>query len=165
MPQGVPGELLVRGIPGETISKGYLKNPEATAESIRDGWLWTGDIVEVDEEGYFRFVDRAKDMIKRAGESVAAGEVEAVVRQHPKVDDAAVIGVPDPMRDESIKAFVILNPGETATAEEIIEFCRARLSRFRVPEFIEFRDEFPHTSVGKVQKHILRREDAARRKR
>jgi crotonobetaine/carnitine-CoA ligase len=165
VPPGVAGELLVRGIPGETIFKGYLKDPKATDEAIRDGWLWTGDIVEVDEEGYFRFVDRAKDIIKRAGENVAASEVEAVVKQHPRVADAAVIGIPDPLRDESIKAFVILGPGETATEEEVIEFCRARLSKFRVPEFIEFRDRLPRTSVGKIQKHLLRREDAARRRK
>ena len=164
VPEGVPGELLVRGIPGQTIMKGYLKNPEATAEAIRDGWLWTGDIVEVTEEGYFRFVDRAKDMVKRAGENVAAGEVEAVVKQHPDVMDVAVIGVPDTMRDESIKAFVILKDGRTATEDDIIEFCRVRLSKFRVPEFVEFRTEFPRTSVGKIQKHILRREEEAARR-
>ena len=102
------GELLVKGIPGVTITKGYFKNPETTAETIRDGWLHTGDVVAVNEEGYFRFVDRAKDMIKRAGENIAAGEVEAVISQHPAVADVAVIGVPDPMRDEAIKACIIL---------------------------------------------------------
>ena len=117
--------------------------------------------MQVGEDGYFRFVDRTKDMIKRAGENVAAGEVEAVIKDHPKVADAAVIGVPDEMRDESIKAFVILNDGESATADEIIEYCAARLSKFRVPEFVEMRDEFPRTSVGKIQKHILRREEEA----
>ena len=158
---GVAGQLLVRGTPGETIAKGYLKDPQATADAIRDGWLWTGDIVEVDAEGYFRFVDRAKDLIKRAGENVAASEVEAVIKQHPKVADAAIIGVPDSVRDESIKAFVILKEGVAATQEEIIEFCRERLSTFRVPEFVEFRHEFPLTSVGKIQKHNLRQEEAA----
>ena len=100
-PDGVPGEVLVKGEPGWTIMKGYFKDPENTAKTIQDGWLRTGDIAEVDEEGYFRFVDRAKDMIKRAGENVAAGEVEAVIKQHSSVADAAVIGVPDEMRDES----------------------------------------------------------------
>jgi crotonobetaine/carnitine-CoA ligase len=161
LPVGVPGELLVWGKPGWTIMKEYFKDPEATAKTIRDGWLWTGDIAQLDEEGYFRFVDRAKDIIKRSGENVAAGEVEAVIKQHPAVADAAVIGVPDPMRDESIKAFVILNAGDTATEDEVIEFCKARLSKFRVPEFVEFRSEFPRTSVGKTQKHILRQEEAA----
>ena len=165
VPDGVPGQLLVHGKPGWTIMKGYFKDPENTAKSIRDGWIWTGDIVQVNEEGYFRFVDRAKDMIKRAGENVAAGEVEAVIKQHPVVADAAVVGVPDAMRDEAIKAYVILQDGGSATAEEIIEFCRERLSKFRVPEAVEFRDKFPRTSIGKIQKHILRAEEVAQRER
>ena len=166
VPEGVSGELLVHGRPGQTIMKGYFKDEEATARTIRDGWMWTGDIVEVREDGFFRFVDRSKDMIKRAGENVAAGEVEAVVKQHPTVADAVVIGVPDPIRDESLKAFVILKDGQNATAEELIDFCQVRLSKFRVPEFVEFRSEFPRTSVGKIQKHILRQEEeAARQKR
>ena len=163
-PDGVPGEVLVKGEPGWTIMKGYFKDEENTAKTIQDGWLHTGDIAEVDEEGYFRFVDRAKDMIKRAGENVAAGEVESVIKQHSSVADAAVIGVPDEMRDESVKAFVILREGMTATDAEIIDFCAARLSKFRVPELVEFRDDFPRTSVGKIQKHILRREDEASRR-
>ena len=162
VPQGVPGQLLVHGRPGWTIMKGYFKDPENTAKTMRDGWLWTGDVVEVDEEGYFRFVDRAKDMIKRSGENVAAGEVEAVIKQHAAVADAAVVGVPDAMRDEAIKAFVILNDGVSATEDEIIEFCKERLSKFRVPESVEFRDEFPRTSIGKIQKHLLRAEAVGR---
>jgi crotonobetaine/carnitine-CoA ligase len=158
---GVPGQLLVSGVPGRTIMKGYFKNPDATAEAIRDGWLWTGDIVEADEQGYIRFVDRTKDMIKRAGENVAAGEVEMVIKTHPGVADAAVIGVPDPIRDETIKAFVILKEGHRATEEDIVEFCESRLSKFRVPEFVEFRVDFPRTSVGKTQKHIMRQEELA----
>jgi len=157
---GTPGELLVPGKPGWTITKGYFKNPEATAEAIRDGYLWTGDIVAEDENGYVRFVDRTRDIIKRGGENIAAGEVEAVIRQHPKVVDAAVIGVPDAMRDESIKAFVVLGDNQAATADEIITFCKTKLSKFRVPEFVEFRDEFPRTSVGKIQKHLLHRENS-----
>ena len=163
VPVGVPGQLLVSGKPGRTIMKGYFKNPTATAETIRDGWLWTGDIAEVNEAGYFRFVDRAKDIIKRSGENVAAGEVEMVIKRHPSVADAAVIGVPDPMRDETIKAFVILKEGHTATEEDIVEFCKASLSKFRVPELVEFLADFPRTSVGKTQKHILRQEELAKR--
>ncbi|MDP2728091.1 MAG: ATP-dependent acyl-CoA ligase, partial [Dehalococcoidia bacterium] len=109
-------------------------------------------------EGYFHFVDRAKDMIKRSGENVAASEVERVINMHPKVFDCAVIGVPDPIRDEAVAALVILKDGEKAAPEEIIEWCRERLAKFKVPEHVEFRDSFPHTSVGKVQKHILRKE-------
>ncbi len=158
VPVGAAGQLLVSGRPAWTIMKGYFKNPQATESTIRDGWLWTGDIVQRREDGFLRFVDRAKDMIKRAGENVAAGEVEAVIKLHPGVVDTSVIGVPDPMRDESIKAFVILDEKAVVSEQEIIEFCQDRSSNFRVPEFVEFRDEFPRTSVGKIQKHVLRLE-------
>lgn len=158
VPTGTQGQLLVRGEPGSGLMRGYFKNPQATAETIRDGWLWTGDNVCMDDDGYFQFVDRAKDMIKRSGENIAAGEVERVVCMHPKVFDCAVIGVPDPIRDEAVAALVILKEGVTAAPEEIKEWCRGRLAKFKVPELVEFRDSFPRTSVGKVQKHILRRE-------
>ena len=159
VPEGTPGELLVRGTPGSTIMKGYFKDAYSTARTIKDGWLYTGDVVRVNEAGYFEFVDRAKDMIKRAGENIAAGEVEALIKTHPAVVDTAVISVPDHMRDESIKAFVVLSEGESPTEQEIIDYCAARLSKFRVPEFVEFRTELPRTSVGKIQKHILRAEE------
>jgi carnitine-CoA ligase len=158
VPDGQTGQLLVRGEPGWSLMQGYFKNPEATAEAIRDGWLWTGDNVRIGPDGYVYFVDRAKDMIKRSGENVAAGEVEAVLKAHPAVFDAAVIGVPDPIRDEAIKAFVILREGLDATEAELIAWCAERLARFRVPEFVEFRPDFPRTSVGKIQKHLLRAE-------
>ena len=157
--QGEAGQIVVYGQPGESIMKGYFKNSEATAATIHEGWLWTGDNAYQDNEGYFHFVDRAKDMIKRAGENVAASEVEAVILQHPKVFDCAVIGVPDPLRDEAIKAFVVLHQHQQATPEEIIVWCRDRLAKFRVPEFVEFRSELPRTSVGKIQKHVLRRQE------
>ncbi|GAC1367073.1 MAG: crotonobetaine/carnitine-CoA ligase [Ktedonobacteraceae bacterium] len=163
--QGETGQLLVSGQPGWSMMKGYFKNPEATAQTIREGWLWTGDNAYQDNKGYFHFVDRAKDMIKRAGENVAASEVEAVILQHPRVFDCAVIGVPDPLRDEAIKAFVVLRAHEQASAEEIIAWCRARLAKFRVPEFVEFCAELPRTSVGKIQKHVLRRQDQEAEKR
>ena len=156
VPAGVAGHLLVAGRPGVSIMKGYFKDPENTAKAVRDGWLWTGDVVEVNEDGYFRFVDRAKDLIKRSGENVSAGEVEAVIRRHPGVADVAVVGVPDEMRDESIGAFVVLKDGQTVGEGEIIDFCAARLSRVRVPESVEFLDEFPRTSTGKIRKNVLR---------
>ncbi len=138
--------------------KGYFKNPEATADTIRNGWLWSGDNARQDDDGYFHFVDRAKDMIKRAGENVAASEVEAVILTHPQVFDCAVIGVPDPIRDESIVAVVVLVEGETLDGDAIINWCRERLASFRVPERVEFRRVLPRTSVGKIQKHLLRAE-------
>ena len=155
VPPGSVGELIVRGEPGVSLMKGYFKNPGATAETIRDGWLYSGDNASMDEDGYFFFVDRKKDMIKRAGENVSASEVEETLRQHPAVFDAAVVGMPDPVRDQMIKAYVILQPGATATAGELIQWCRARLSSFKIPELVDFRDAFPRTSVGKIQKHLF----------
>lgn len=158
VPPGSVGQIVVRGEPGWTLMKGYFKNPEATAETLRQGWLWSGDNARQDQDGYFHFVDRAKDMIKRSGENVAASEVEAVILQHPKVFDCAVIGVADEMRDEKIKAVVVLREGQQLQANEVIDWCRKRLAKFRVPELVEFRRELPRTSVGKIQKHVLRRE-------
>ncbi len=152
---GEVGEIAVFGIPGESITSGYLNNPGATARTIRDGWLFTGDAARQDEDGYFYFVDRKKDMVKRAGENVAAQEVEFVINQHAKVFESAVVGVPDPVRDVRIKAVVVLKEGQQATAEEITAFCRERLSPFKVPEMIEFRETLPKTSVGKIQKFML----------
>lgn len=157
VPPGVTGHLVVHGEPGRDYMKGYYKDPEATAAVIKGGRLWTGDLMETTEDGYLRFVDRAKDMIKRGGENVAPAEVEAVIARHPSVAESAVIGVPDPVRDESIKAFVVLKEGHEATEQEIVEFCEARLSGFRVPQYVEFRERLPRTVVGKVQRYRLRR--------
>ena len=158
VPAGAEGELVVRGEPGVTLMKGYHKNPDATARTIRDGWLWTGDVVRMDEDGYVWFVDRAKDLIKRAGENVSAGEVEAVLKQHPAVFDAAVVGVPDPLRDEAVVAYVVRRADTSAGIDELVAFCAERLAKFKVPEVVEFRDELPRTPVGKIQKHLLRAE-------
>jgi crotonobetaine/carnitine-CoA ligase len=155
VPPGTVGELVVAGTPGVSLMKGYLKNPEATAETLRDGWLWSGDQAWMDAEGYFFFVDRKKDMLKRAGENVSASEVEEALRLHPAVFDAAVVGVPDPVRDQAIKAYVILKEGAAASAGELIAWCRGRLAPFKVPEAVEFRATFPRTSVGKIQKHLF----------
>jgi len=152
------GEIAVRGVPGWSLMKGYYRNPEATAETLHGEWLRSGDNARRDADGYFHFVDRAKDMIKRSGENVAASEVESVVMQHPAVFECAVIGVPDEIRDEKIKAVVVLKEGAAADAPELGAWCAERLSKFRLPEIFEFRDQLPRTSVGKIQKHILRRE-------
>ena len=152
---GTTGELIVRGAPGVSLMKGYFKNNKATTETLRDGWLYSGDQAYMDAEGWFFFVDRKKDMIKRAGENVSASEVEDVLKQHPAVFDAAVIGVPDPVRDQSIKAYVIVRERASTTAPELIAWCRQRLSAFKVPEVVEFRETFPRTSVGKIQKHLF----------
>ena len=136
--------------------KGYFKNPQATNETIQDGWLYTGDNAYYDEQGYFYFVDRGKDIIKRGGENVAPSEIEAAIKQINGVADVAVVGMPDEMFDEVPQAFVILSPGATLTEEQIIEGCRQSLTRFKVPVAVTFCDEFPRTSVGKIQKHLLR---------
>jgi crotonobetaine/carnitine-CoA ligase len=161
VPIGTVGEILVQGVPGRTIMKGYYNNPEATAETVRDGWLYTGDNGYMDEDGYFHFVDRKKDMIKRSGENVAATEVEYVISLHPKVKEVAVIGVPDAIRDEAIMACIILNPGETCTDQDIIDWCAEKLAKFKVPSFVKFKDDFPRTSIGKVQKNIIRKDEVA----
>ena len=115
----------------------------------------TGDQAYVDDDGCFFFVDRKKDMIKRAGENVSASEVEETLKQHSAVFDAAVVAMPDPIRDHAIKAYVILKEGAPVTADQLIGWCGERLSSFKVPEFVEFRDVFPRTSVGKVEKHLF----------
>jgi carnitine-CoA ligase len=153
---GEVGEITVHGVPGRTLMKGYYKDPEATADAIRDGWLHTGDHGWVDELGYLYFFDRKKDVIKRAGENVSAMEVETVLLEHPEIALAAVIAVPDPVRDEAVKAFVVLRPGSGLGVEEIQAFCADRLAEFKVPTIVELRDELPLTSVGKVEKKVLR---------
>ncbi len=158
VPAGTIGEITVRGVPGRTIMLGYYKDPLATAETIRDGWLHTGDLGWIDGLGYLHFHGRQKDMIKRGGENVSAAEVELVLASHPAVQDAAVIGVPDAVHDEAVKAFIVLRDGVHATDAEILAFCQARLAKFKVPSRIEFRDALPKTSIGKIEKKQLREE-------
>lgn len=155
--QGEIGQITVKGIPGRTLMKGYFKNEQATNDTFKDNWVLTGDNASIDEDGYFYFVDRIKDMIKRSGENVAAIEVERVLTEHPFVFEAAVIGVPDDMRDEAIKAYVILQTGAAISEEALIAHCRERLAKFKVPDRIEFVTDFPRTPVGKIQKHLLRK--------
>ncbi len=158
VPPGTVGELVVQGVPGRTLMKGYYNDPAATAAAIRDGWLYTGDNAWMDEQGYFYFVDRKKDMIKRAGENVAACEVEYVISLHPAVEEAAVVGVPDAVREEAVLAFVILRPGERCSERDIIEWCADKLADFKVPGSVRFVTDFPRTSLGKVQKNILKQQ-------
>lgn len=153
---GDVGELIVAGVPGVTLMAGYLDDEAATSKAVRDGWLYTGDMVRIEPTGALAFFDREKDMIKRSGENVAAAEVERVVNQHSAVFESAAVGVPDDIRDEAIKMFVVLHEGMTATEDDILEFCRERLVRFKVPSYVEFVDNLPRTSVGKIRKHVLR---------
>jgi crotonobetaine/carnitine-CoA ligase len=160
---GEVGQIVVRGLQGLSLMKGYFRNPQATAETIRGEWLYTGDNGRLEEDGYIAFVDRAKDMIKRAGENVSAGEIERVVNEHPAIFDSCAIGIPDAMRDEAIKVYAVLREGQALTGEELIAYCATRLARFKVPSEVEFVDALPRTSVGKIQKHILRSQETARR--
>jgi crotonobetaine/carnitine-CoA ligase len=153
---GEEGEITVKGIPGKTIMPGYFKNPQATRDTLRDNWLHTGDNAIQDEAGYFRFVDRKKDMIKRSGENVSAGEVENVILQHAAVFECAVIGLPDEMKDEAIVAVVVPRQGHEVSAAELTRFCAGKLASFRVPQQIIFQQSLPKTSVGKIQKHLIR---------
>jgi crotonobetaine/carnitine-CoA ligase len=157
---GEVGELLVGGEPGTTLMAGYLGDDDATRKALVDGWLHSGDNVRVDEDGYFHFVDRAKDMIKRAGENVSASEIESAINSHPAVFESAAIGVPDAMRDEAIQAYVVLANETSVTEDELIKWCASRLAPFKVPGSIEFVDGLPRTSVGKIQKEELRQRQA-----
>jgi len=153
---GETGQLLVHGVPGETIMAGYLNQPEVTAATMPDGWLRTGDVVRLDGDGYLTFVDRTKDMIKRSGENVAASEVEHVLNSHPAVFESAVVGVPDEVRDEAIVAFVVLHEDVTAGSDELRDWTAQRLARFKVPSEIRVIPALPRTSVGKIRKAELR---------
>jgi len=156
MPVGEPGELIVKG---PQVMKGYWNRPEETAKTLRNGWLYTGDIAKMDEDGYFYIVDRKKDMIIVSGYNVYPREVEEVFFQHPAVREVAVVGVPDPKTGERVKAFVVLKEGATVTEEELIEFCRQKLAKYKCPKEIEFRDELPKTFIGKVLRRKLREEE------
>ncbi len=156
MPVGVEGELVVKG---PQVMKGYHNRPDATAETIRDGWLHTGDIAKMDEDGYFYIVDRIKDMIISGGYNVYPRDIEEVLYEHPKVMEACSIGIPHKQRGESVKAFIVLKESETATAEELISFCEKHLAKYKLPTEIEFRDELPKTNVGKILRKDLRKEE------
>lgn len=156
VPKGDVGEILVGGTPGRTLMKGYYRDPDATAATLRDGWLHTGDHGYADKEGYLYFFDRKKDVIKRAGENVSASEVEAALVQHPGIAEAAVIGVVDPVRDEAVKAFVVLESGHDVTIEEIRQHCAQRLASFKIPTLVEVVPDLPKTSIGKIEKKVLR---------
>lgn len=161
VPQGEPGELCVKG---PLVMKEYWDNPAKTAEELKDGWLYTGDIATMDEEGYFFIVDRKKDMIIAGGYNIYPRDIDEVLYQHPKVADAISVGVPHEYRGETVKAYIVLAPGETATEEEIIEFCKTKLAVYKVPKLVEFRDELPKSAVGKILRKVLREEEAAKQK-
>ncbi len=157
---GSPGELCVRG---PQVMRGYWNREAESREVLRDGWLHTGDIAQMDEEGFFTIVDRKKEMIKSGGENVYPRDIEEVLFRHPAVQDAGVVGVPDAKLGEMVKAFVVLKPGAAATPEALIAFCRASLSGFQTPKALELRAKLPRTEIGKLLRRVLVEEDRKRR--
>jgi long-chain acyl-CoA synthetase len=158
VPRGEMGELICRG---PNVMLGYWNKPEATAETLRDGWLHTGDLATEDEDGYFTIVDRLKDMIVVSGFNVYPREVEEILFKHPAVADAAVVQYPDAYQGESVMAFVVLKPDQTATEQEIIEYCRSQIAVFKCPRKVVFRDALPKNNTGKVLRRELREEAKA----
>ena len=152
MPIGESGELIIKG---PQVMKGYLNRPEDTAETLRDGWLYTGDIAKMDESGYFYIVDRKKDMIVVSGYNVYPREIEEVLFEHPDVAEAVAIGVADEYRGETVKAFVVKHSGARATEEEVLDFCKERLAPYKAPKTVEFREELPKSAVGKLLRRVL----------
>ena len=153
-----PGEIGELCLQGPQVMKGYHNMPTETANTLRDGWLYTGDIAKMDEDGYFYIVDRKKELIKPGGYQVWPREVEEVISSYPKVLEVGVAGVVDAYRGETVKAWVVLKPGETATEAEIRDYCKNNMAPFKVPTEVEFRTELPKTTVGKVLRRELVRE-------
>ena len=154
VPRGTTGEFCTRGY---SVMKGYWNDPEKTSEAVDDGgWMHTGDLAVMDEQGYVNIVGRLKDMVIRGGENVYPREIEEFLYSHPKVQDVQVIGVPDPKYGEEICAWIKLRPGQSATAEEIREFCKGQIAHYKIPRYVEFVPEFPMTITGKIQKFVMR---------
>ncbi|MBM4276324.1 MAG: long-chain-fatty-acid--CoA ligase [Deltaproteobacteria bacterium] len=147
------GELICRG---PNVMKGYYKDKEATRETLRGGWLHTGDLARMDEEGFIYIVDRKKDMIVSGGENIYPREIEEILYSHPKIEDAAVVGVPDPLWGESVRAVIVLKRGETMTEEEVIEYCKSHLASYKKPKSVAFVESLPRNPSGKVLKTVLR---------
>jgi long-chain acyl-CoA synthetase len=159
MPIGESGELIIKG---PQVMKGYLNMPQETAETKRDGWLYTGDVARMDESGYFYIVDRKKDVIVASGYNVYPREIEEVLFEHPDVAEAVAIGVSDEYRGEAVKAFVVKRSGAQATEEDVLAFCKERLAAYKTPKAVEFREELPKSAVGKLLRRVLVDEERAK---
>ena len=153
MKVGEIGEVIVKS---KINMKGYWRNEKATAEALKNGWVYTGDLGTLDEDGYLYLIDRKKDMIISGGYNIYAREVEDVLYTHPAVGEAAVIGVPDEEWGESVKAVVALKPGMSASEQDIIQFCKEKLASFKKPKSVDFVSELPKTSIGKISKKDLK---------
>lgn len=152
MPVGEVGELVVRG---PNVMKGYYKMPEETAAAIRNGWLHTGDMARMDEDGYFYIVDRKKDMVIVGGFNVYPREVEEVLYDHPDVVEAAAVGIPDPNQGEVVKVYVV-SKNKNLTEQALLDYCKERLAKYKVPKEIEFLDELPKNTTGKILRRSLK---------
>jgi fatty-acyl-CoA synthase len=153
VPPGEVGEIIVKG---PTLMSGYWNRPDLTAETIRDGWLYTGDLARKDEEGYYYIVDREKDMYISGGENIYPAEIEKVLHTHPKIFDVGIVGVPDEKWGEVGKAYVVLKPGETMGNGEIFEFLKGKVAKYKIPKYAEYIEELPKTASGKIQKFLLK---------
>ena len=156
MPLGEPGELIVKG---PQVMKGYWRMPEETANTLRDGWLHTGDIARMEEDGYLYIVDRKKEVINTSGYKVYPREVEEVLYQHPEVVEAVAVGVPDEYSGETVKVFAVRKAGSAVTEEDLVSYCKENLAPYKVPKILEFRDELPKSAVGKILKRVLAEEE------
>lgn len=159
LPPGQAGELVISG---PQVMKGYWNMPVETNKALRNGWLYTGDIAMMDEEGYFYIVDRKKDMIIASGYNVYPREVEETIYELSQVQETVVVGVPDKYRGETVKAYIVLKAGQGLTAEEVIRFCQEQLAAYKVPKIVEFREELPKSAVGKLLRRLLVEEDKKR---
>ncbi|MDD5722950.1 MAG: long-chain fatty acid--CoA ligase [Syntrophales bacterium] len=162
MPVGEAGELIVKG---PQVMIGYKDMSDETANALRNGWMYTGDIATMDENGYFYIVDRKKDLIISGGYNVYPREIDEVFYKHPKVQEACAIGIPDSKRGENIKIFIVLKEGESATKEEMIAFCKDKLATYKLPTEVEFREELPKSNIGKILRKDLRKDELAKRKK
>jgi crotonobetaine/carnitine-CoA ligase len=157
VPVGQVGEVLLQS---PALMMGYYRDPARTAEAMRGGWFHTGDYARQDEDGFFFFVDRKKDIIRRRGENIASVEIERVLNDHPAVAESAVIPVPAALSEDDIHAYIVLRPGVQTTAEELQAWCEARLARFKMPQSFRLRDTLPKTPTQRVEKYKLREEYA-----
>jgi len=155
VPPGKQGEIVIRN---PATMTGYFKDPERTAETKKNGWIYTGDIGYQDEEGYFFFVGRKKEVIRRRGELISPSEIESVINSHPSVQESAVIGIPSGLGsgEEEVKGYVLLKHGQNTTPEDILLWCKGKLAEFKIPRFLEFRTDFPKSAIGRIQKNVLK---------
>jgi long-chain acyl-CoA synthetase len=152
LPTGQVGEIVIRG---PNVMQGYYRNPEATAATVRDGWLHTGDLGVFDADGYLSIVGRKKEMIIRGGENIYPKEVEEVLYRHPAIQEAAVVGLPDPVWGEEVAAFLVLRAGYTLESADVIAYCKQHLADYKCPKLVAFVGELPKTATGKIQKGKL----------